>query len=251
MVFSHSHCSIQHFVSAAVSALSADFDGVSFGSLDANKASTCLKANALVSRSPTINFMWDGRLLGQLVGSDVPRLVSCLQALSQSPSAAAAGPALQQQLGGPVETEEQLQQRLASLVKRHPVMLFMKGKRDQPFCRFSKAVLALMEEQGVKNFDTFDVFEDEAVREGLKRFSDWPTYPQLYVNVVFCGGASQPRLAVVFVLSHMCLLLSLSMAPVSSPSYILLGELLGGLDVLKSMVAEGTFKEAFPASAFE
>ncbi|KAL8270717.1 hypothetical protein Esti_005373 [Eimeria stiedai] len=191
--------------------LQKDFSAVSLGSLDASKASTCLKANALVSRSPTVNFMWDGRLLGQLVGSDVPRLVSCLQALSQSPSAAAAGPALQQQLEGPVETEEQLHQRLAVLVKRHPVMLFMKGKRKQPFCRFSKAILALLEEQGIKNFDTFDVFEDAAVREGLKQFSNWPTYPQLYVN----------------------------------------GELLGGLDVLKSMVAEGTFKEAFPASAFE
>ncbi|KAL8435310.1 hypothetical protein Efla_002565 [Eimeria flavescens] len=191
--------------------LEKDFPSVSFGAVDASSASECLRANALVSRSPTVNFMWVSPWLSQLVGSDVPRLVSCLKALSASPSAAAAGPALQQQLGNAVETEEQLQQRLAALVKRHPVMLFMKGKREQPFCRFSKAIIALLDEQGVKNFDTFDVFEDSAVREGLKKFSDWPTYPQLYVN----------------------------------------GELVGGLDVLKSMVADGSFREAFPPSAFD
>ncbi|XP_026193119.1 uncharacterized protein LOC34622189 [Cyclospora cayetanensis] len=152
----------------------------------------------------------DVQQIGQLVGSDVPCLVSCLGALSAGGSAAAAQTALQQQLGVPVETEEQLNKRLAALVRQQPVMLFMKGKREAPFCRFSKAVLALLEEQGVKNFGTFDVFEDPSVREGLKKFSDWPTYPQLYAN----------------------------------------GELLGGIDVLKSMVADGTFKSALPPEAF-
>ncbi|CDI77838.1 PKC-interacting cousin of thioredoxin, putative [Eimeria acervulina] len=141
----------------------------------------------------------------------MPRLVSCLRCMATAADAAAAAAELQQLLGIPKETEEQLHARLSLLVKQQPVMLFMKGKRDAPFCRFSKAVLQLLQQQGVKQFGTFDVFDDEAVREGLKKFSDWPTYPQLYVN----------------------------------------GELVGGLDVLKAMVEDGSFKGALPASAFE
>lgn len=189
--------------------LQQDLPGVPLASVDATAASSCLKANAHVTRCPTVNFLWGTRQVGQLVGSDVPAFVSCLKILAASTEVTAAAQ-LQQQLGVAIETEEELNQRLSRLIKKEPVMLFMKGKREAPFCRFSKATLALLEEQGVINFGTFDVFDDAAVREGLKTFSDWPTYPQLYVN----------------------------------------GELIGGLDVLKAMVADGSFKAAFPPSAF-
>lgn len=81
------------------------------------------------------------------------------------------------------ETEEELQARLRNLVSRHEVMIFMKGEREAPFCRFSKALMQLLKDQGVVEFDTFDVFTDNSVREGMKRFSDWPTFPQVYVRV--------------------------------------------------------------------
>lgn len=81
-----------------------------------------------------------------------------------------------------------LQQRLKDLTTKSRVMLFMKGSRQQPFCRFSKAAIASLNETGA-HFGTFDVFKDDEVREGLKEFSDWPTYPQLFVDGELVGGA--------------------------------------------------------------
>ena len=119
---------------------------------------------ALFVASPSRPSAQGHKQLGQLVGSDVPRLVDSLRGLSAAADEAAATTVVQQHLDLPVETEEQLQQRIASLVRQQPVMLFMKGKRDAPFCRFSKAILQLLQEQGIQNFGTFDVLEDPAVR---------------------------------------------------------------------------------------
>lgn len=83
---------------------------------------------------------------------------------------------------------DKLQQRLRDLTMQSRVMLFMKGSREQPFCRFSKAAIAALKETGAP-FGTFDIFQDDEVREGLKKFSDWPTYPQLFVEGELVGGA--------------------------------------------------------------
>lgn len=85
-------------------------------------------------------------------------------------------------------------------------MIFMKGNRDAPRCGFSKELIRIVNETAVP-YDTFDILGDEEVRQGLKTFSDWPTYPQVYVN----------------------------------------GELIGGLDIIKELVAGNELKETFSA----
>jgi len=87
-------------------------------------------------------------------------------------------------IAAPTET---LDQRLAKLIKRHKIMLFMKGLPSAPQCGFSQQICGLLEDMGVA-YDTFNILEDEEVRQGLKKFSDWPTYPQLYVNGELIGG---------------------------------------------------------------
>ena len=84
-------------------------------------------------------------------------------------------------------TELSLNDRLAKLVKRHTVMLFMKGLPSNPQCGFSRQIVGILDETGVP-YDAFNIFEDEDVRQGLKEFSDWPTYPQLYVEGELLGG---------------------------------------------------------------
>eukprot|EP00537_Pseudo-nitzschia_pungens_P004762 CAMPEP_0172376992 /NCGR_PEP_ID=MMETSP1060-20121228/68668_1 /TAXON_ID=37318 /ORGANISM="Pseudo-nitzschia pungens, Strain cf. cingulata" /LENGTH=394 /DNA_ID=CAMNT_0013104659 /DNA_START=65 /DNA_END=1249 /DNA_ORIENTATION=- len=91
--------------------------------------------------------------------------------------------------------EESLNDRLTKLVNRHPVMLFMKGLPSNPKCGFSRQTVELLDslslsEDGtaVVSYDAFDILSDEEVRQGLKQFSDWPTYPQLYVNGELVGG---------------------------------------------------------------
>ena len=80
-----------------------------------------------------------------------------------------------------------LDARLAALVKRAPVMLFMKGDRDEPKCGFSRRIVELLDSKGFV-YETFDILSDPDVRQGLKAFSKWPTYPQLYVKGELVGG---------------------------------------------------------------
>ncbi|XP_039626160.1 glutaredoxin 3 isoform X1 [Polypterus senegalus] len=80
-----------------------------------------------------------------------------------------------------------LEHRLKSLINKNPVMLFMKGNKTMAKCGFSRQILEIMNETGI-DFDTFDILEDEEVRQGLKTYSNWPTYPQLYVKGELIGG---------------------------------------------------------------
>lgn len=68
-----------------------------------------------------------------------------------------------------------------------PVMLFMKGTPQFPQCGFSSVVVQILDHLGVE-YDTANVLETDALRQGVKEFSDWPTIPQLYVKGEFVGG---------------------------------------------------------------
>jgi Grx4 family monothiol glutaredoxin len=85
------------------------------------------------------------------------------------------------------EPEEDINTRLAKLVKAAPVMLFMKGTPAAPQCGFSRQLVATLREKGVR-YGFFNILADDEVRQGLKTFSDWPTYPQLYVLGELIGG---------------------------------------------------------------
>jgi len=85
------------------------------------------------------------------------------------------------------DTEDSLDDRLGKLVNRHTVMLFMKGLPSNPQCGFSRQIVDILDETGV-SYDAFNIFEDEEVRQGLKEFSDWPTFPQLYYKGELLGG---------------------------------------------------------------
>eukprot|EP00903_Cladosiphon_okamuranus_P009420 g8984.t1 len=109
--------------------------------------------------------------------------------------------ALAPQLG--LKPKESLESRLKGLINSSPLMLFMKGTPDSPQCGFSRTAVGILRDEGV-DFGSFNILEDDEVRQGLKKMSEWPTYPQLY-----CGG-----------------------------------ELLGGLDIMKEMAQEGELATA-------
>jgi Grx4 family monothiol glutaredoxin len=77
---------------------------------------------------------------------------------------------------------------LKKLINQSKVMLFMKGSPKQPACGFSQRIVNLLNQYDGVEFGSFDIFKDEQVREGLKKYSNWPTYPQLYVNGQLVGG---------------------------------------------------------------
>jgi len=103
----------------------------------------------------------------------------------------------------PSSQQSRLHAGLTALINRHDVMLFMKGSPGAEQCGFSRRMVEILRQQGVR-FDSFDILTNEEVRQGLKDFSRWPTYPQLYAK----------------------------------------GRLLGGLDVITNLVQTGQFQQA-------
>jgi len=81
---------------------------------------------------------------------------------------------------------------IAKTIAEHPVVLFMKGVPDAPRCGFSSVVVQILDHVGAE-FVGVDVLQDDALRDGIKSFSDWPTIPQLYVKGEFVGGSDIVR----------------------------------------------------------
>jgi Grx4 family monothiol glutaredoxin len=80
-----------------------------------------------------------------------------------------------------------LEDRLKKLISQSKIMLFMKGNSKEPRCGFSRQAIEILNETGLK-YDTFDILNDEEVRQALKEYSKWPTYPQFYVDGELIGG---------------------------------------------------------------
>jgi len=78
--------------------------------------------------------------------------------------------------------------RIAELINKNDVTLFMKGTALFPQCGFSSRAVAILDHLGVA-FETVDVLQDQDIRQGIKEYSDWPTVPQLYVKGEFVGGS--------------------------------------------------------------
>src|SRR5438128_449107 len=89
-------------------------------------------------------------------------------------------------------TADPVQSFIAKAVADHAVILFMKGVPEQPRCGFSSQVVQILDHLEV-DFVGVDVLQSEALREGVKTFSDWPTIPQLYVKGEFVGGCDIVR----------------------------------------------------------
>ncbi|XP_037532026.1 glutaredoxin 3 [Nematolebias whitei] len=148
-----------------------------------------------VTSVPTFLFFKAGEKVDRLDGAHAAELTKKVQRLAASRSPEVGGAA-----GG-----AELKQRLKKLINAGPCMLFMKGSPQEPRCGFSRQIVALLKERNI-HFSSFDILSDDEVRQGLKTYSNWPTYPQLYVN----------------------------------------GELVGGLDIVKEMAESGELENTCP-----
>ena len=182
--------------------------GVPFFRVEADAAATAASAEKLgVAAVPTTVFVKNGVVCGKVEGPDPPALVDVVAAQLGPPpkeaggerrSGAAGAETPSSSSGVPSEPldasgalTEAAQTALERLVKTKPIMLFMKGDPEQPRCGFSRKVVEALRASGLdepEKFGTFDILSDEGVRSGLKVFSDWPTFPQLYVSGELLGG---------------------------------------------------------------
>jgi len=74
------------------------------------------------------------------------------------------------------------------LIKDNPIILFIKGSKSLPLCGFSQTVVNIFNLMQIP-YVTFNVLENEEIRQGIKSYSDWPTIPQVYIKEEFIGGA--------------------------------------------------------------
>mmetsp|Transcript_5612 Transcript_5612/g.13203 ORF Transcript_5612/g.13203 Transcript_5612/m.13203 type:complete len:358 (-) Transcript_5612:31-1104(-) len=194
---------------AVLSALAGTAPDVFFGKIDAEENSG-LSEQFQVTMVPTIILLNGGpavdhisvRMEGGFDPSQVTIAVQRLLSASEGPSSANVSNGEPAARPSPEDPEKELAVRLDTLIKRDSVMVFMKGEPSAPKCGFSRQAVELLQEHEVP-FGSFNILSDDSVRQGLKKHSNWPTYPQIYVN----------------------------------------GELIGGLDILKETAEEGSLKE--------
>lgn len=120
-----------------------------------------------ISSVPTVVSFRQGNEMERVVGADTSAITNKLRKL--------------------FEFDSIIEKKLISLINREPIMVFIKGTPDNPRCKFTNALIKLLNEKNIK-YGSFDILGDEEVRQSLKTFSKWPTYPQLYVKGKLIGG---------------------------------------------------------------
>ncbi|XP_010786854.1 glutaredoxin 3 [Notothenia coriiceps] len=130
-----------------------------------------------IASVPTFLFFKGGEKVDRLDGAHAPELTKKVERLAVAGNAAT----------GVDSGTTDLNQRLKKLINAAPCMLFIKGSSQEPRCGFSRQIVALLKEHNIQ-FSTFDILSDEEVRQELKTYSNWPTYPQLYANGELVGG---------------------------------------------------------------
>ena len=146
-----------------------------------------------VQSVPTFLFLdKTSAVLGKVAGANPPALAAMFASVATKAAAAAAtsaaaaaapAAAAADATGG----QSALDARLRTLTHAARVMVFMKGSPQEPRCKFSRQLVAILQEHKVV-FASFDILSDAAVRAGIKVFSNWPTFPQIYVGGALIGG---------------------------------------------------------------
>ena len=85
-------------------------------------------------------------------------------------------------------SDQDVNARIEQQLKSHDILLYMNGTPDFPQCGFSGQAVAALNAIG-KPYAFVNIFEDEEIRQGLKAYSNWPTFPQLYVKGELIGGS--------------------------------------------------------------
>ncbi|XP_011697507.1 PREDICTED: glutaredoxin-3 [Wasmannia auropunctata] len=150
---------------------------VKFAKIEAeNVPEVSLKSGVAVV--PTVLLLRNSGVIGRVDGVDASALTEKIKHHLNNKDAP---------LLDAAKAKDSLEDRLRKLVNQAPCMLFMKGNPANPRCGFSRTIVSILD--GYKaDYKSFDILQDNDVREGLKKFSNWPTYPQLYLNGELIGG---------------------------------------------------------------
>ncbi|XP_043689434.1 monothiol glutaredoxin-S17-like [Telopea speciosissima] len=206
-----SWCEASKHMDQVFSHLATDFPNAHFFRVEAEEQPELSEAFS-ISAVPFFVFFKDGKNVDTLEGANPSSLANKVAKVAGSTNAGeAAAPASLGMAAGPAVLEsvrefakengssrkesssmsdhsDPLKNRLQELVHSHSLMLFMKGSPEEPKCGFSRKVVEILKEEGAK-FGSFDILTDNEVREGLKKFFNWSTFPQLYCKGELLGGS--------------------------------------------------------------
>ena len=159
--------------------LASDLPSITVYKVEAEDADDLTEKFNVTSVPSCIFISGDLSIVDRLEGADVPTLTQKAQAFA-SGTKSVSSPAL-------ASSPPDINGRIKFLLSTYPVILFMKGSPDAPKCGFSGRTVEQLTKLDVP-FHTVDILLDQPLRDGLKIYSDWPTYPQLYVGAELVGG---------------------------------------------------------------
>lgn len=162
------------------SGLASKFADITFCTVNTDDYSDISESFQVTVVPTFVGLTIDGKVVGTVQGANPPELLKLTKQVVEKAKEASSS-------SSSSSSNERLQHRLKALVNSAPVMLFMKGSPSAPRCGFSRQIVEILQTHDIP-FASFDILTDEDVRAGLKTFSDWPTYPQLYVGGEFSGG---------------------------------------------------------------
>lgn len=160
---------------------SKEFGCIKYFQVEAEKLSD-IAQKYNVSSVPTCVMVAKSSVVGTVEGADVTGLTKKIKevAFKQFPFTVGSIPTS-------VKEKSSLNERLRDLVNQSKVVVFIKGSPAAPRCGFTRQLVEILDSTGI-TYASFDILSDEEVRQGLKSYSNWPTYPQLYVNGSLVGG---------------------------------------------------------------
>ncbi|PVU95788.1 hypothetical protein BB559_002612 [Furculomyces boomerangus] len=177
-------------VELAIEALAKSYPTTTFFKIDAGEFEEIVEGYE-IEMVPTVIFVKGKSTVDRIEGLNIPELTKVAKKLLEKGSEyvngdeAATGRVSSASL--PPKNKMDLTNRLKKIINHEPVMVFIKGTPAQPRCGFSRRIVEILKNNKVK-FGHFDILSDEDVRQGLKEFSNWPTFPQLYIDGELVGG---------------------------------------------------------------
>ncbi|XP_015775271.1 PREDICTED: glutaredoxin-3-like [Acropora digitifera] len=187
-----------------------------------------------ISAVPTFLLFKNQKVVDRLDGANAPSLTKKVQHHANVVTPAVT---LEQEIKQDINT------RLKNIINGAPCVLFMKGSPQEPLCGFSRQMVDLLNSNGAK-FSHFDILSDNEVRQGLKAYSNWPTYPQLYVSGEFVGGLDIVKKRNSFCISQVRQGLKEYSNWPTYPQVYVKGELIGGLDIIAELDNEGELESS-------
>ena len=172
LLFCHSDVAASVSLLEALTELSSELPEVCFVKVDLEVFKDA-PSYFSIDMVPTTLLVQGTQTVNRIEGADTPSIISSINHHSSNWAESIQ------------KIQSSMYAKIESIINQNPVCLFIKGSPEEPKCKFTRRLMQIMKG---KEFGHFDILEDDGVREWMKRYSNWPTFPQVYVKGEMLGG---------------------------------------------------------------